>query len=511
MKIKKSPPGVETSRQLFPGKISKDWIRKRKATPFRVAPDGCLGFSGIFMCLAIFLCFLGCSTHEPYQGPPEMEIGENWTFGSGNEVDISLEKWWEAFNDPVLTGLIRKGRACNLDIRQAVLRIQEARAMVAGARGGYYPGLNLEADVTRRRQSENGPLPITLLPGIDRDQTIYGAGLGASWEMDLFGRVRHSVERAEAFYEKAMVDAHAVRIGISAEIGNAYFNLKSAQMELKAEQENIAALREIVLLVARRIQAGDLPETEKKALEARLSASEAVLPAIEARIRASALALGTLAGALPEEELHLIRKKLPEWQFPAIPAGERADILRRRPDILAAETLLAAASAEHGLAVAEQFPSLTINAFGGFQSLVLHDLPEAASQIFSVSPLVSWNIFSGGRIRAQIHAAEARQEQAAIAYQKAVLTALEEAERSMGNYLYALETLNRQEHAVAMAKDVLGSQKRRFAAGEVDMLDVLEAQRQIASLELARAQATGFAAAQCIASFRALGGGWKPE
>lgn len=467
--------------------------------------------SGLFLGLIFLFSFYGCASHKAYQGPPEISPGESWAIETEEEAESSLGRWWENFDDPVLTRLVLKGRAENIDIRGAVLRIEEARHLVSSAAGAYYPGLSFDAALTRRRQSENGPLPITIIPGIDRDQTIYEASLGASWEIDLFGRVRHSVERAEALFEKAVEDAQAVRIGITAEIGNAYFSLKSAQGELLAEKANIAALRDILLLVERRILAGDLPETEKKTLEARLSAAESALPSIEARIRASALALGTLTGELPEKELHLIESESREWRFPAIPAGERADILRRRPDIRSAERMLAAASAEHGLAVAEQFPDLRITALGGFQSLVLHDLPKAASQVLSISPLISWNLFSGGKIRAQIHAAEARQKQAAAAYEKAVLTAIEEAERSMGNYLYALETLKRQERAVAMAREVLESQKRRFAAGDADMLDVLEAQREVARLEAARAQGKGQAAMQCLASFKALGGGWTPE
>lgn len=465
----------------------------------------------VFSLMAFLPYFYGCSMHKPYKGPPGMETGQGWTLGQKEESDASLEKWWESFDDPALARLVVKGRAENLDIRQAVLRIDEARAMVASVRGGYYPGLGLDAGLTRNRLSENGSLPITMIPGISRDRTIYEASLGTSWEIDLFGRVRHSVGRAEALYEKAIEDAQAVRISISAEIGAAYFNLRSAQLELEAEKANISALRDILSLVERRVQAGDLPATEKKTVEARLSAAESAMPAIEARIRASALALGTLMGGLPEKELALAETAVPEWRFPGIPAGERADILRRRPDIRSAEHFLAAAYAEHGLAVAEQFPSLHINAMGGFQSLAFHNLPKSVSQIFSIGPAISWNIFSGGKIRAQIHAAEARQEQAAIGYKKTVLTAIEEAERSMGNYRHALESLTRQNHAVYMAKEVLESQKRRFNEGDADMLDVLEAQKEVAGLESEKAKATGNAALQCVASFKALGGGWTPE
>lgn len=459
------------------------------------------------------ITLVACISAPPYEGPPDVDLGQEWTLSDRPvlhpDEPSTLGSWWESFDDSTLTRLITEGVQQNHDIRRAVLRINEARAQLAGARSGFWPSADLEGSVTRRRQSENGSFPVGLIPGVSRDQTLYDLGLNAGWEIDLFGRIRHSVEAADARFQATEEDARAVRISISAEIARTYFALRGAQKQLVAQQSSIKSLQDTLTLVRRRVDAGDLPPVEISVTEARLTAAQALLPTTEANIRASALALGTLLGGLPEKELPLIESPAETISLPDIPVGQRADLLRQRPDIRTAERRLAASAADLQYAVAEQFPKLTISAAGGFEALSSGDLLRSRSETWSILPFISWRIFDGGRVRADIHAAEARQQDAALAYEQTVLAALGEAEQAMSSYLHMRESLIRQQQAVQQAHNVLQSQQRRFEAGDIAMLDVLQAQQQLYDAEQSLAGLESNAAMAGVDVFKALGG--EPE
>ncbi len=456
------------------------------------------------------LILTGCISAPPYEGPPQTELGKQWTVQdsdvlhvAGNTYNQSLDAWWTRFNDPILDRLIAEGMAYNHDVRYAALKVEEARAALAGTRSDLWPSVDLEAGSARSRNSES------VNPGGERYQTSNSIGAAINWELDLFGRIRHSIAADEARFEMLREDAQAINLSITTEIARSYFSLRSVQGELLAQQSIIESLETTRKIVARRVQAGDLPRVEIQTIDARLIAAKAVIPDIQARIRAYALALSILSGGLPEKELSLINSASQQMTWPAIPAGERADILRRRPDILAAERQLAASAADVGYAVAEQFPKLTINATGGFESLSSTQLLKAANQTWSLLPSISWRIFDGGRIKAEIHAAQARQEMAALAYEQTVLTSLNEAETAMGNYHYHHQAVIQWEDAAVTARQILQSQQRRFRAGDVAMADVLEAQRQFAEAQYSLAVARGNATNTMVNVIKALGGGMQ--
>ncbi len=218
-----------------------------------------------------------------------------------------------------------------------------------------------------------------------------------------------------------------------------------------------------------------------------------------------------MLGQLPESELALADGAAGEIALRPIPVGERADVLRRRPDVRYAERRLAAASADVGVANAEWFPRLSIGASGGFQALALGDLLKSSSQVFSVMPLISWRIFDGGRVQAQIHAAEARQKSAAQAYEKAVLSALTDAERALSNYQYALVSVRVQHAALESAQRSYGHVKRRYELGDIALADLLEAERGLRDAEDAYALVHTSAAIDLVALYKALGGGWQGD
>lgn len=450
-----------------------------------------------------------CAAGSDYRGPPKVDTGSGWTQPvATTHAPTGLTTWWTTLGDPTLDRLVTTALSDNLDLRQAQARIAEERALRDRATGGYAPTVGVGASVTRRRQSENGPLPIGTIPGMSRDQTIHDAGFDAAWEIDLFGATRRAVEGAEARMQVAQEDADGVRISIAAEVARSYLSLRGAQRELAARQASVQALAHTVELVGQRFHAGDAAQADVDAARSRLDAASAGLPAIQARARAAALGLGMLLGAPPERELALLDSTAAPITLAPIPVGQRADILRRRPDVRAAERRLAARSADIGVATAELFPKLSIGASGGFQALDASQLFDSASQRFSLMPLISWRVFDGGRVRAEIRASEAREQQAALAYEKAVLTALGDAERALGDYRLGLDAVRLQQTALDAARRSYAHAQARYAAGDIALSDLLAEERVLRDAEDGYARTHTAAAIDLVALYKALGGGW---
>ena len=380
------------------------------------------------------------------------------------------------------------------------------RDAVAGHRN---PTVNVSAGVTRLRQSENGPLPINQIPGIERDQTIYEPGFDAAWEIDAFGGTRRAIEAAAARVDAALERRHGAEFRIAAETARSYFELRGAQHELDALEAAVTASEASADLVRRQFGFGEVPEAAVAQAEAELAAVEAELPSLEARIRVAALSIGILLGDLPESALGLVEEHTDYAALRPLPVGQRADLLRRRPDVRAAERMLAAATADVGVATANLFPRIGIGGHGGFQSLSTGNLFDSASETFAIAPLISWRVFDGGRVRAEIRASEARVEVAALQYEKAVKEALTDAELALTRYRLGLAALDRQTVAVAAARRSYGFATDRYQAGDISLLELLDAERALRRAENAYARTHTQAATQLVALFKALGGGWQ--
>lgn len=254
-----------------------------------------------------------------------------------------------------------------------------------------------------------------------------------------------------------------------------------------------------------------MPEAPVAQADAELATLEGQLPTFDAEIRSSALALGVLVGELPETGLVLISQHTDYPVLSSLPVGERADLLRRRPDVRMAERRLAAATADIGVATAELFPRLSISAAGGFQALDAADLFVPGSAIWSLAPRVSWRIFDGGRVRAQIRATEASADAAALAYEEAVLAALSEAERALSRYNLGLIALDRQDKAVAAARRSHELARVRYRAGDIALIELLDAQRVLRDAEMSYARQHLNAETDLVALYKALGGGWQKQ
>lgn len=491
---------------------------KLARTPSRLA---------VLVAVPLFLAS-GCTVGPDYEPPtPEVGVwiepapGDDAADDAADDVaaesDAELSRWWESFGDPTLDRLVETALEQNLDLRRAASRVAEARARLEVVAGRELPSVDAAASVAEQRLSEEGFLPVNRIPGFDRDQTIFDVGFDAAWEADLFGRVERTVESAAARYGESEELRRGAQVTVAAEVARVYLGLRGAQRRRAALRESIEAARRTLELVELQVEAGEVAAAERARPRADLAVLETRLPRLEAEIEAAALGLGVLVGELPETELDLVdggaleSDTLPTQLEPlaGLPVGERADLLRRRPDVRAAERRLAAATAEVGVAEAELFPRLTIRASGGFEAMALGDLGGDGSRTWQVLPFLSWRIFDRGRVRAEIRATEAHREAAALAYEKVVLQALSDAERALVRYRRGLDALALQDAAVAAATESRRFASLRFEAGDVPLFALLDAQRALARTREERAALHAEVATDLVAVFKALGGGWE--
>lgn len=416
--------------------------------------------------------------------------------------------WWQSLHDPVLDRLIASALRQSPDIRQSQSRLAEVRALRRAAVGRESPTLDTHGSVAPRRQSENGQLPIGKIPGLERDLTLYEAGFDASWEIDLFGRLRRGTESATAQVQASEDDLQGAQLSVAAEVARTYIALRGAQGELAARQQGVQVLERLLAATQRRVQVGDASDLDVDRARAQLDSMRAGSPGLQARVRASALALGLLLGQAPEAEAALADTAAADVVLARFPAGERADLLRRRPDVRGAERRLASATAEVGVAEAERFPRLVIGGNAGFQAQNVSDLFKSGSLFAGVVPTISWRIFDGGRVQAQIDASDARREGAAIAYEKAVLGALSDAERALSNYRLSLDGVQLQQAFLASAQRSALHAQRRFDLGDIGLPERLDAERTLYEAQEQVARTRSAALADMVALVKALGGGW---
>lgn len=486
--------------------IRTDHVGAPAATAASYRPARGLRFVALLLGTALLTA---CAAVGPdYRAPPPVATGSGWTQPVEAAESVDLAHWWSTLGDPVLERLIDTALARNLDLRLAAARIDEARALRDRIAGEQAPVVHAGASVNRRRQSENGPLPIGSIPGLDATQTIHDAGFDAAWEADLFGGKRRALEGADARLQASEVDAQGVRMRIVAEVARAWFTAVGVGDELRTQQAMLQTLQQTVGLVRRRADLGDVSAADVETAQAQWAAANAALPDLRARRRAAVLSLGVLLGAPPEQELALLDTAPSALELRALPLGERADLLRRRPDVLIAERQLAASTADVGVATAELFPKLSVGAGGGFQALSTGNWFDGSSTRFSILPMISWRLFDGGRVRAEIRARETAERQAALAYERAVLAALGDAERALGDYHANLDTLQRRQTALDATRRSHGHAKVRFAAGDIALVELLAVERLLHEAETSSVRARTVAAVQLVALYKALGGGW---
>ena len=471
---------------------------------------------------ALCLCLLlaGCTTVGPNYQQPAAPVPDRYL-----EADAArqgdLTTWWRGFGDPQLTLLVEQALRQNLDVELAAARIREARAgeRVAGADGS--PQVAAEASVTRQRISENAiPVPPGsgegggagfALPGTEF--TTWRAGFDASWELDLFGRNRREREAAAARTGAAIWSRRDVEVTVAAEVAGAYLRLLTLRGQIANAEAELARQQRFEQLVRAQARGGLVTGQELEQRRSERSSAAAAIPGLKAQAKAEIHALGVLTGSTPDALANQLAAPAAALAplLPPVPPGLPSDLLRRRPDIRAAERELAAATADIGVATADLYPRISLTAAPALVSTALGSLLEWGSRGFSAGAALDWPIFDGGRRRANIEVRNALQEQAMIAYRKAVLTALQDVEDALGNVDGSRRKLAELEQArtnAARAEDIA---QTRYRGGLVTLADVLQARQRRLSLEEQMIETRGAAARDTVALVKALGGGWQEE
>lgn len=452
------------------------------------------------------LALMGCTVGPDYVRP--VSPGEEGVWLTQANVAPFDPAPWQSLGDPVLTALIDKALAANLDIAEAEGRLREARASRDATAGRALPSVNASGSATRQQISANGELPVAEIPGFNRTFSLFDLGFDASWEIDLWGGTRRAIEAGNRQIEAAGARANDVRLQIVAEVVRSYAALRAGQQSLASARDDAAAQAQIASLVRQRYQAGEAARFDDSRAETQARATAATLPGLDADTRAAAYSLALLTGQPPEalapSLLHPAALPLPPAN---VAVGLRADILRRRPDVRAAEADLAAATANIGVETANLFPKFSLTGGIGTQASKPGELFAPGSSRFQIGPSFRWPIFDAGRIRAQIRGADARAEQAAARYTKAVLTALSDSETAINRYDAALATVRERDAARAGSATSLDLARQRYRAGEDDLLTLLDAQSTYSNADRAAVQAHQQALEAYAALVKALGGG----
>lgn len=513
-------------------------------------------------------CILsGCAVGPRYH-PPTPELPNRW-HGAQTErpepADANLHEWWRVFNDETLTELVQRAAEGNLDLRVAVLRIREARALRGIAAGELLPSLSGRGSYQRSKASANGPaggaaqapgpaaqfadsvargsagsalgqmlgtaapdLPagttnsiasalVGLIPrrsGLPETDAadLHALGFDASWEIYVFGGVQRAIESADAYVGAAVEDYRSVLISLLAEVATTYIDIRTLQNQIEATRHNIKLQQDALSLARSRFELGLAPELNVRQAEANLATTESQLPALEAGLAMAIYRMGVLVGLEPSalhDELS-VEGPIPEPPVETL-VGIPADILRRRPDIRAAERRLAVATAEIGVATAELYPRFTLSGTLGLEATDFNHALDARSVSYGFGPAVRWNISDGLRNVHRIAAQEAATYQAYVLYERALLLALQEVEGSLVAYRREQARRDALLRAVEAARHSVRLAEKLYREGLTDFQNVLDAQRSLVNLDNALAQSRGQVAIDLVALYKALGGGWSAQ
>lgn len=452
------------------------------------------------------LVLSGCITVGPDYVRPEIPMPAAWhsTLEEGvtDRDGSGLVEWWSTLNDPVLSDLIDRAVARNLDLREAKARLRESRARLGISQSALFPSVDSTASGTKSRSSEE--------TGSGQERESYAAGFDAAWELDLFGGTKRSVEAAGADLLASREDLHDVLVTLTAEVALNYVDLRTVQARLSAVEANLQAQEESYRLTLARVEAGLDDELTALQSQYTLENTRSQLPGLHTSLDEALNRLAVLLGETPGSLHATLAQRAPvPVASPDVAVGVPADLLRRRPDIRRAERNLAAQTARVGVATAELYPKLTLNGSIGLEALSPDGLLQTSSHAWTIGPRISWPIFDAGAVRRNIDVQSALQEQALIEYESALLTALEEVENAL--VAYAQEGQRRQslETAAHAAEGALDLAQTQYFAGSSDFNSVLDAQRSLLSFQDQLAQSSGTVTSNLIRLYKALGGDWK--
>jgi multidrug efflux system outer membrane protein len=450
--------------------------------------------------LTLSACAVGPRYHAPAEPPVALTALDPHLVAAPQPPETG---WWRTFGDPELDSLIGRALASNLDLRIAIARVREARALFRDTQLNQLPRVTVDATYTRSKEQAPG----FTANRVDIEQA--DIGFDAAWEIDLFGRVRHQVESARADAEAARADLRYAQVTVAAEVARNYLELRGAQTRRAVAEENESTQRDTLRLTEVRYQIGPGDPVDVESARARLNATEAAVPALRTAEAQAAHRLAVLIGQRPgalDAELAAPQAASTQAAPAAIPIGEASNFLRRRPDVQAAERRLAAETARTGVATADLFPRLSVTGFVGFLSGDLSSLFKGGSRAWAVSPTLTWPGLDFGGAHARLRAQQARGDESLALYDQTVLRAVEDLQNALVAYR------ERQVQVVSLTQQVAASRRAadlahiRYKEGRIDFLRVLDAERTRLGAEDDLAQAQTAANVDVVSIYKALGG-----
>ncbi|HWB39761.1 MAG TPA: TolC family protein [Gemmatimonadales bacterium] len=434
--------------------------------------------------------------------PPAQASPNTVPMAAGDTTAVG--RYWRSLGDTTLDRLLGEALRANLDVEAAGARIQGARAARLEATLDFVPTVTAVAGYTRQRIA-GASFPVG--SGSFPDQDIWDAGFDASWEVDLFGRVRRGVQARGALVGAAEEDLRDVRVSLAAEVARVYFELRGAQEQLTVAQRNGENQRRTFELTRERLEGGRGTAFDTERAQAQLNITLASIPSLEARVAAAQYRLGVLVGRPPAAVAAELDAVLPTPALPATVAIAAPDsLIRRRPDVAAAERRVAAEHAFVGEAKADYLPRLNVGGTAGFTSSDVGDLGGDGTFRYAVGPFITWPLLNLGRVKARADLARSFEAEARAQYDRTVLEALEEVESSLVRYRTALSRVERVREAAAASGRAAELARLRFTGGVADFLQVLDAERTQLETEDQLAQARTEASTAYAALYKALGG-----
>jgi len=473
--------------------------------------------------LAVPLLAAGCAVGPNFAPPDPLLPETSFTGDKGAAVaDARLPPptdpaWWAVFRDPILTDLEHRVAAANLDVRTATIRLAESRFQRGVAAAAEFPSINGDAKYTRELYSQNGILSLlgVLVPPGSPPPNIgaindYNVGFDASWELDLWGKVRRQVEAADASVDQATDQRRDALVSSLAELARDYIQLRGVQTQIRIVEDNLKVDRGVLGLAQERQQRGLQNGLDVENAAAQVESIRAQLPALQQQesqyINALSLLLDQPPGALKPE---LARPHSEPASPPRVPLGIPSELARRRPDIRAAEAQLHAATANIGVAVGAFYPSVQLNGTVGVDALDFTNLWKGSSLQYMVGPSVSLPLFAGGRLRSTLELRDAQQQEAAIFYHKTVLQAWHDVVNALVAHRLEQGRRARLRAQVDHLRQALTLARSRYNDGVTDFLTVLDVERTLLQAEQQYATSTTNVSLDLVQLFKALGGGWE--
>lgn len=435
---------------------------------------------------------------------PTVETPHNWRISDMDARELANTFWWEQLGDPVLHDLITSAIKENYDLKIASARVEEFAGRYGFTRADLYPQVGAGASYSRQRDSESGANSPS--SGYTSTYDTFQTTLNASWEIDIWGRVRRSTEAARADLLATEEGKRAVILSLVSSVAASYVNLRDLDRQLEISRNTAKVRAESFGIFKLRYEGGIISEMELVQVKSQYEEALAAIPQIEKAISQQenglCLLLGRNPGPIPRG------KTIDQLTLPAVPAGLPSDLLTRRPDIRQAEQNLISANAIIGVAKAAYYPAISLTGFFGYASTDLTDLFKGPSKIWQYSAPVSMPIFTAGKIAGQVKAAEAIQQQALFSYQKAIQTAFREVDDSLVDQLKTREQLAAQANQLASLKKYYELAQLRYDNGYTSYIEVLDAERSLFNVQLAYTQNQGASFLSFINLYKAMGGGW---